>query len=128
LEATQDESFYDPNDYDFIRNKVFAPDYIPKFEELCKHYGKMLSQQSDRNKPRTHFNSHYTRMTRKNGHEMNGLLIVYLIVLVSSEKHIIDSKMGAGRASAFVHILEVSLMLSQFTKEKEHTRSDLRII
>jgi len=88
----------------------------------------MLSQQSDRNKPRTHFNSHYTRMTRKNGHEMNGLLIVYLIVLVSSEKHIIDSKMGAGRASAFVHILEVSLMLSQFTKEKEHTTSDLRII
>jgi hypothetical protein len=63
---------------------VFSDSYISKFELWCKQYGKNLQHQSDRTLPRTHYNStKYTNLAKKSGHEMAGLLLVYLTVFMT---------------------------------------------
>ena len=122
-----DPNNFIPDDLQVSRNKVFSGEYRVKFEKLCKQYGKHLSRQSDRNKPRTLFNTSYTRVTRKNGHEMGGLLLVYLMIFVSDEDKVIDKLFHSDRSSAFIHIIELSLMLGEFVKTKKHRHSDVNL-
>jgi hypothetical protein len=107
--------------------KVFSDAYRSRFESLCKKYGKILSHQSDRNLPRTYFNTEYTTITRKNGHEMAGLIIVFLLVMLSDEgTNSLDTQLGADRCSAYIHTLELLLQLENFCKLKEHTVKNLK--
>lgn len=83
---------------------VFTDSYCVKFDALCRSYGKMLSRQADRDFPRTHFNTNYTSISRKNANEMTGLVLVYLLVFASSEGTELDKQFGAKRCAAFLHL------------------------
>ena len=68
------EEYIPPDSSDLGQYNVFSKGYEDCFEKLCKKYGKMLQHQSDRNLPRTFFNTRYMTITRKNGHEMADLI------------------------------------------------------
>jgi hypothetical protein len=89
-----EDCYFDSDLLELTGNKVFPDHYIEKFNSLCQRYGKFLSRQSDRNLPRTNFFTDYTRITRKNGHEMAGLLIVYIMVMTSFEGEYLDQTLG----------------------------------
>lgn len=112
---------------DFSNVKLFSEAYAKRFNILCKQFGKILSWQSDRDLPRTHFSSNYTMVTRKNANEMAGLLIVYLIVFASEEGVRIDSDLGERTTADYIHLIELMLMLENFCKYHEHKRSNVVI-
>jgi hypothetical protein len=68
-------------------------------------------------------------VARKNGHEMAGILLVFLIIFSSSEgKIVLDKEMGEERCSAFIHVMELLLMLEHFCKSDVHNKSTIRFI
>ena len=96
----------------FSNRSAFPESYCGNFDAICRSYGKMLMHQSDRTLQRTHFYSSYTTVTRKNASEMSGILLVYLMVFNSSEgESNIDTQLGEGRTSKFIHLMELMLML-----------------
>lgn len=107
----------------------FPKAYQGKFEYMCVFYGTILNHQSDRNLPRTKFSTEYMKTTKKNGHEMAGLLIVFLVVLCSNEGAVyLDESLGEKRCGAFIQCLELLLMLEIFCKTDVHLKSDLNFI
>ena len=117
------EVVYNITDYSNI--KLFSESYSKRFDILCEQYGKILSWQSDRNLPQTHFNSNYTMITRKNANEMMGLLIVYLIIFASEEGYEIDKELGEKTTAEYIHLIELILMFESFCKYHEHKRSNI---
>jgi hypothetical protein len=92
----------------------------------CKQYGKNLQHQSDRTLPRTHYNStKYTNLAKKSGHEMAGLLLVYLTVFMTDEGYVLDKLINNDRCGAYVHLLELLLMLESLCKQESIARNDL---
>ena len=108
---------------DFSNLKLFSELYAKRFNRICKQYGKILTWQSDRELPRTHFSSNYTMVTRKNANEMVGLLIVYLMIFASEEGIRIDSELGERTTADYIHLIELMLMMEHFCKYHEHKRS-----
>ena len=121
-----EENLYDPNDMDVGGTRIFTDTYTARFETICGTFGKRLARQSDREMPRTNFFTTYSTITRKNGHEMAGLLIVYLMVLLSHEHEKLEIFFGESRWSAFIHVIELMLMLEEFCKTLEHSKSDVK--
>ena len=111
-------------DDEFSSRHVFSENYANKFNSICAKYGKLLSQQSDDDLPRTHFSTNYTNIAKKNGHEMQGLLIVILIVLSSDEGKSFDVSLGGNRCSAFVHGLELMVMMEQFVWSEKISKQE----
>ena len=104
----------------FSTRSAFSDSYCREFDHLCRHYGKLMMHQSDRSFPRTHFYSSYVTVARKNASEMSGILLIYLIVLNSSEGQFkIDAQLGEGRTSNFIQIIELMLMLESFCNQDE---------
>lgn len=109
-------------------HNVFSDSYSNRFESICRQYGRMLQHQSDRNLPRTYFNSKYLSITKKNGHEMAGLILVCLIIFLSDEgQYNMDKQIGANRCTAFIHVFELLLQLESFCKQESHSKNDLKI-
>ena len=108
------ESIY--NIADFGNIKLFSEAYSKRFNSLCKQYGKILSHQSDRDLPQTHFNSNYTMITRENANKIMGLLIVYLIIFASEEGFEIDKEVGEKTTADYNHLIELMLMFENFCK------------
>ena len=129
-EDDDDEFEFTPEtDPDKISTHWCFPDsYKGKFEDMCVFYGAILNHQSDRSLPRTKFNSKYMAVTKKNGHEMAGLIIVFLVVLNSDEGKNLDNVLGPGRCGAFIQCLELLLMLEDFCKTDTHKKNDLKLI
>jgi hypothetical protein len=60
---------------------------------------------------------------------MAGLFIVYLLVLNSDEgANILDSSFGNNRCAAYIHALEILLMLENFCKQDNHDKLQLKIM
>ena len=118
---------YVPPDDD-SRYYAFSEKYITSFEKLCKKYGKYFQHQSDRNLPRTHFNTTYTACTRKNGHEMAGLLLVFLTIFLTNEGEVLDKQMNTDRCGAYIHVLELLLMLESLCKQDDIMKNDVHWI
>ena len=124
----EDEEYVAPDDSELGNYNVFSKGYEERFENLCKKYGKILQHQSDRNLPRTFFNSRYMTITRKNGHEMAGLILVYLMIFSSTEGiETIDRELGTDRCGAYIHVFELLLMMESFCKQDVHTKNHLII-
>jgi Plavaka transposase len=123
-----DEEYIAPEDDDTTKFNVFADTYITKFEKICKQYGKYLQHQSDRSIPRTHFNVKYTTIAKKNGHEMAGLLLVFLTVFMTDEGETLDKLLDEDRCGAYVHVLELLLMLESLCKQEHLSRNDVHWI
>ena len=51
--------------YKYSRNYVFPQSYCANFEGICKKYGALLQHQSNRELPRTNFNSSYLSIAKK---------------------------------------------------------------
>jgi len=109
---------------------VFGPQYRDRFERLCKKYGAILQHQSDRDLPRTKMYSKYTSKCCKNGHEMAGLFITFLMIFCSDEENKLskDNSLGKDRASAFIHVFELMLLLEHFAQSKYHIKGDIKSI
>ena len=106
---------------------VFSTIYSKRFDELARQYGKLLMHQSDRELPRTHFQTNYTSKTRKNSSEMTGILIVILIVFSSNEGLIeIDNKLHECKTSQFIHLIEIMLLLEVFCQSRHHRIKDVQ--
>lgn len=99
---------------------VFGPTYRDTFEKHCQFYGSLLQHQSDRDIPRTNLFTHYTKKSQKNGHEMPGILIVFLVIFMSSAANKLDEQLGPGRTSAFIHVFELMLLLENFAQTAFH--------
>jgi hypothetical protein len=123
-----EEEYIAPDSTELGQFNVFSNGYEDQFEKLCQKYGKMLQHQSDRNLPRTHFNSRYMTVTRKNGHEMAGLILVFLMIFSSTEgKDKIDHELGNDRCGAYIHVFELLLMMESFCKQDVHYKNKLII-
>jgi hypothetical protein len=106
---------------------VFPKSYCGIFEGLCKKFGKILQHQSDRNRPRTFFNSSYLSIAKKNGHEMAGLIIVYIFLFTSDEGvNVLSKSFGDERLANFIHCFEMLLLLEHFCKMERHKEADLK--
>ena len=93
-----------------------------------KKYGKYLYHQSDRNLPRTNLNTSYTSCTRKSNHEMTGLLLVFLTIFLTNEGDLLDKQMNSDRCCAYIHILELLLMLESLCKQEIINKYDVHWI
>ena len=128
-ETETNEMFYQPEaSENYSRNKVFSQAYCKRFDACARKYGKYLSRQSDRDLPRTHFFSNYTTVSCKNASEMTGILVVFLIMFSTKEGNVIDKELGGDRASAFMHVLELMLLLETFCKAQQNKRNEVTLL
>jgi Plavaka transposase len=124
----EEDTYEAPNQKILSSHNVFSEKYSNRFETICQQYGKMLQHQSDRNLPRTYFHSKYLAVTKKNGHEMAGLILVFLIIFLTDEgQHYLDREIGPQRCAAFIHVFELLLMLESFCKQDFHKKRDLKV-
>jgi hypothetical protein len=70
----------------------------------------------------------YTTIAKKNGHEMAGLLLVFLTVFVTDEGETIDKLLDEDRCGAYVHVLEILLMLESLCKQEQLKKNDVHWI
>ena len=124
---SDDDCYIAANKNDLSRKGVFGPKYRSHIEQLCKKYGNLLQHQSDKSLPRTKFSSAYTNTTKKSGHEMRGLLLVYLVVFQSSEGFKIDKQLDKNRTSAYIHCMELLLMLEHFCQSRGFSRDEMKV-
>lgn len=123
-----DDCFLPEASENYSRNKVFSQVYCKHFDKCARTYGKLLSRQSDRDLPRTYFNTNYTSATLKNASEMSGVLIVFLVIFASKEGNYIDEQLGSDRASAFMHVLELMLLLETFCKAPSNKKHEVVLL
>ena len=115
------------NNLQFSNKNVFTQNYSKHFDEITKKYGFYLSHQSDRELPRTHINTNYTTITRKNANEMSGILIAILIIFLTDEgTDKLDDTMAGVQAANFIHLFELLLMLENFCSSPEHKITDVK--
>lgn len=108
------------------RLNVFSANYIKKFDQLTRKYGKYLMHQSNRDLPRTHFYTNYTSTGYKNASELSGMMIVYLMIFATKEgDNMIDKAFGAVRVGQWIHLFELLLMLETFCKAEKHKRTNV---
>jgi hypothetical protein len=118
----------DLDEITFSNRNVFTQNYSKHFDELTKRYGYLLSHQSDRELPRTHINTNYTTITRKNAHEMSGIILAILVVFTTDEgTNTLDEIMAGIEAAKFIHLFELLLMLENFCSTPEHRKADIKL-
>ena len=116
-----DENDNEDEPVEFSSKNVFSQNYSKHFDDLAKQYGLYLSHQSDRDLPRTHINTNYTTITRKNANEMAGILITILIVLTTDEgTNNLDKIMAGLQTAKFIQLFEILLLLENFCASPEH--------
>ena len=108
--------------------KVFSERYKKEIDAKARKYGKMLSRQSDRNLPRTHFFTNYTTCSHKTASEMTGLLIVFLVLFSTKEGEKIDCLLEEGRTSAFMAVFELMLLLETFCKAESNKDHEVGLL
>jgi hypothetical protein len=89
---------------------VFNPAECDRFDNSARKCGRLLSRQSDRNLPRCFFPSGATG-GKKNGHEMQGVILNVLIIMLSAEHdkfvHLFGGdKFGIDRVNNWILLLE----------------------
>ncbi len=101
------------------------------FDSRARLIGKRLSQQSDRDLPRTHFPTGITGDKKKNGHEMQGVILDILCVLLSDvskyERLMGDNNIGVRRLSNWVLLLERLLLVEEFLRTNAFKRTHIMI-
>jgi hypothetical protein len=138
LDDDEEEEILNPQDetaeeeeeeIEYSSHYVFPQEYCASFDNLCRKYGKYLQHQSDRQLPRTYFNSSYIKIAKKNAHEMAGILLVYLMVFSSKEgENNLFTSLGDQRLADFTHCFELFLCLENFCKQTSHQRKDLSVM
>lgn len=109
---------------------VFNTKEKDRFDNLARLYGKLLSQQSDRDLPRTFFPSGITGEKKKNGHEMQGVVLNILCIFLSSENknflHLFGGEgIGETRLGYWILLLERFIMIEEFLKQSKFNKTDV---
>jgi Plavaka transposase len=101
------------------------------FDERAKKIGKALSQQSDRDLPRTHFPTGITGDKKKNAHEMQGVVLDIMYVVLSDlskyNRLMGNNEYGARRLSNWLLLLERLLMIEEFLRTGTIKRKHVEI-
>ena len=116
---------------DVSTRNVFNPKEKDRFDNLARQYGKLLSQQADRDLPRTFFPSGITGEKKKNGHEMQGMVLNILCIFLSSENknflHLFGGDgIGDDRLGYWILLLERFIMVEEFLKQSKFNKKDVK--
>jgi hypothetical protein len=110
---------------------VFNATEKEEFDRRSKHIGKALSQQSDRDLPRTYFSTGITDYKKKNGHEMQGIVLNIMVVMLSDKtryKNLMEDYHYEGsRLSNWVLLLERLLLVEEFLRTSTFKRKHIEI-
>jgi hypothetical protein len=112
------------------RRLAIGDGYRDEFDSICRQYGRYLQRQSDRDLPRTLFNTNYVSVAKKNANEVAGIILVFLLVFSSSEgsqEGRLNQSFGK-RADIYIHAFELLLMVENFCKQQMHARKDVLIV
>ncbi len=86
------------------------PKILKDIDTWARAVGRYLGHQSDRGLPRTYFPNGVTGGTKLAGHEMNGVLLVLLLLCkLESSKALIGTKMSAKQLRGWIELLECLL-------------------
>jgi len=104
---------------------VLGGEFLDKVDIWSRKYGRVLQHQSDRDLPRCSFSQSITTLSKLCAHEVQGIMIVLLIILCSYGGQEIEKRMGGDRHASYISLLEKLLMLEQFLKQDEFKRADV---
>jgi hypothetical protein len=86
------------------------PKIIKDLDNWARRIGRFLGHQSDRGLPRTYFPNGISGGTKLAGHEMNGVLLVLLILCkLEDTKELLLSKMSDNELNGWIELLEMLL-------------------
>ena len=102
-----------------------------RFDNHTRFFGKALTRQSDRNLPRCYFPGGITGDKKKNGFEMQGVVLNILCVFLSEEhEKFFDlfggNEFGERRLGDWILVLERFLMVEEFLKQKTFLKIDVQ--
>jgi hypothetical protein len=104
-----------------ISDGVFGGKWTLCMDNLSRELGRLITKQSDRNLPRTHFNQgivNYSKTTASS--EQQGILLLFNIILCSTWAMEKDDgvafRLGLGKTGEFIQILERLLCLEELLK------------
>jgi len=124
-----EKNYYKSKNDDNKRNKwnVFSERRKKQFDCVCKIYGYRLTRQSDRNLPRTYFPNGVCGDQKRKGHEMSGVVLLFLIVFLSSDGDHYERKMGSYLFANYIHLFEMILMMEQFIRQRAFNTRDVKL-
>jgi hypothetical protein len=96
----------------------------PKFEAIFRYLTMYSRQQSDREVPRTQFRNGVTDLTRLNGQEYPGLVMLTIVVM----KALLHEKVPQDRHEDIIHLFWWMLVLNEMMNQKESTTSMLELL
>ena len=121
---------FEPIDQELLTaHGCFSPKVCKEFDKIAKIYGRYLQHQSDHNIPRTYFPQGITNNTKKNGHEMQGVLLLCIIIFCTAwgELNLEPNKLlGEERFSAYLHLFEVLVMYENYMKNSVYPKQQVR--
>ena len=86
FDSDEESLGYGLNNEDLSTRNVFNEKQCNAIDKKARLIGKQLQHQSDQNLPRTYFDGGITSHKKKNGHEEQGVIIVWMFVLLSDAK------------------------------------------
>ena len=113
---------------DLSTHRVFGSKECDMFDVFAKQYGRFLQRQSDRDLPRTYFPTGITGNSKKNGHEMQGVLLLIVTIFLSSSYETFKESFGEKRLSYTFHLFEVLMVLEEFLKLRSHERKNIVLL
>ena len=98
-----------------------------KFDQVACRYGGLLHRQSDRNFPRTKFNS-VLSTTMKEGKDFAGMLVCILVATLSNSGNYFPKKIDPVAISNQIYFIELVIGMEEYLKHGGIARSDLNIL
>ena len=113
-------------------HNIFNGEECDQFDQDAIAFGKLLQRQSDRDRGRCFFPTGITGDKKKNGHEMQGVVLVILTVFLSVQfgkfQHLFGGEhIGALRITKWIILLEYIMMVEEFLKSKNNKKKDVLI-
>jgi hypothetical protein len=108
---------------------LFTPSEVIKFDLLSKGFSDQHNHQSYRDFPRTSFPHGFSNVTRLQGHEYVGCLLLASLTLASRPWQVVMrdfSTKKQGRIKQYHDLFEILLSFHAFTKRKDHSQSLFR--
>ena len=112
------------NSEDLSTRNVFNEKQCAAIDKKARFIGKQLQHQSDRNLPRTYFDSGITSHKKKNGHEEQGVILVWMFVLLSDARESFitlygGNELGESRLNNWLYVCERIIMVEELIKASE---------
>ena len=103
------------------------PKILQQIDSWARPIGQYLSHQSDRSLPRTYFPNGITGGTKLAGHEMNGVLLVLLILCnMESSRTIILTNISPYKLRGWIELLELLLSWRWWLKQKSISMEEIQ--